>query len=66
MFISKLGFPELRGNHSLISKCRIKSYKIHDLHYVLDFKTLPVEFMFPLFLADLYRKYRNEIEMDEK
>ena len=65
MFISKLVCPQLRGNHSLTSKCRFKNHKIHDLHYVLDFKTVRVAFMFPLFPADLDKKYGNEIEMDE-
>ena len=28
-------------------------------------KPVPVAFLFPLFLADLDKKYRNEIEMDK-
>ena len=39
MFISKLGCPEIKGNHPLTSKCRFKNLKIHDLPYVLEFKT---------------------------
>ena len=39
MFISKSGSPESRGNHSLTSKCRFKNPKIHELHYLLEFKT---------------------------
>ena len=65
MFISKLESPESRGNHSLTSKCRFKNNKIHELHYILKLKTwrVPVAFFFPLFLADVDKKYRNEIEM---
>ena len=63
MFISKLEGPENRGNHSLTSKCRFRNNKIHELHYVLKLKTQPVAFLFPLFLADVDMKYRNEIEM---
>ena len=66
MFIFQLGCPESRVNHSLTSKCRFKNLKIQDLPYVLYFKPLPVAFMFPLFLADLDKKYKNEIEMDKK
>ena len=29
-------------------------------------KPVPVAFLFPLFLADLDKKYGNEIEMDKK
>ena len=39
MFISKFGSPESRGNHSLTSKCRSKTAKIHELRYVLEFRT---------------------------
>ena len=66
MFISKLGYPERRGNHSLTSKCRFKNIKIHDLPYILTSKPVPGAFVFPLFLVDLDKKYRNEIEMGEK
>ena len=68
MFISKLESPKSRVNHSLTSKCRFKNPKIHELCYVLKLKTrrLPVAFLFPLFLADLGKKYRNEIEMNKK
>ena len=34
-----IGGSERRGNHSLTSECRFKNPKIHDLPYVLDFKT---------------------------
>ena len=68
MLISKLESLESRGNHSLTSKCRFKNHKIHELYYVLKLKTrrVPVAFLFPLFLADLDKKYRNEIEMNKK
>ena len=39
MFISKLGCPEIGGNHPLTSKCRFKNAKIHELRYVMDLKT---------------------------
>ena len=66
MLISKLGCSERRGNQSLTSKSRFKNLKIQDLPYVLYFKPVPVAFMFPLFLVDLDKKYRNEIETDKK
>ena len=68
MFISKLESLESRGNHSLTSKCRFKNPNIHELCYVLKLKTrrVPVAFLFRLFLADLDKKYRNEIEMNKK
>ena len=63
MFISKLGFLGSRGNYSLTSKCRFKNPKIHELCYGLEFKTrASTVFLFPLFLADLDKKYRNEIK----
>ena len=65
MFISKLESPESRGNHSLTSKCIFRNPKIHELCYVLKLKPMPVAFLFPLFLADLHKKYRNEIEMNK-
>ena len=39
MFISKLKSPESRGNHSLTSKSRFKTAKIHEMRYVLEFRT---------------------------
>ena len=66
MFISKLGCPGRRGNHSLTSKCRFKNLKIHDRRYVLDWKTRGSLVLVSLFLADLDKKYRNEIEMNKK
>ena len=39
MFISKLGCPEMRGNHCLASKCRFKITTIHQLCYVLEYKS---------------------------
>ena len=68
MFISKVESPESRGNQSLTSRCKFKTAKIHELRYVLEFKTqrVPVAFFFPLFLADLDKKYTNEIEMNKK
>ena len=64
MFISKSGCTEHRGNHSLTSKCIFRNPKIHG--YVLELKHVPVAYLFLLFLADLDKKYRNEIEMDKK
>ena len=68
MFISKLESLESRGNQLLTSKCRFKTAKIHELCYVLEFKTrrVPVAFLFCLVLADLDKKYTNEIEMNKK
>ena len=68
MFISKSESLESRGNHSLTSKCRFKNNKIHDLCYLLKLKTrrVSVPFLFNIFLADLDKKYRNEIEMNKK
>ena len=68
MFISKLECPEIGRNHCLISKCRLKKPKIHERCYVLEYKNpvVPRASLFPLFLADLDKKYRNEIEMDKK
>ena len=66
MFISKLGFLGSRGNYSLTSKCRFKNPKIHEVCYGLEFKTrASTVFLFPLFLADLDKKYRNEIDIDK-
>ena len=62
MLSSKVGTPESRLKHSLTSKCRFKNLTIN----VVEFKSRAVAFMFPLFLADLDKKYGNEIEMDEK
>ena len=39
MFITRSECSERRGNHSLTPKRRFKNPKIHDLAYVLDFKT---------------------------
>ena len=63
MFISKLRCPEMGGNHSLTSKCRFKNPKIHELRYVLELKTPASPVLVSLFLVDLDKKYRNEIEM---
>ena len=65
VFFSNLGCPEHRGNHSLTSKCRIK--KLKSMTRVMSFagKPVPVPFLFPLFLADLDKKCRNEIEVDK-
>ena len=49
---SKLGCPECKKNNSLTSNCRFKSLKN---------PYLPVAFLFPLFLANLDKKYRNKI-----
>ena len=65
MFISKLESPESRGNHSLTSKCRFKNPQIHELCYVMEFKTRASSVLVSVFLADLDKNYRNEIEMDK-
>ena len=54
MFISNLGSPERRRNHSLTSKCIFKKLK-----------TRASCVLFPLFLADVDKQYRNEIEVDK-
>ena len=58
--------PECKGNHSLTSRCRLRKYKIYELRNAslssnLEVETQPVSvvFLFPLFLADLDKKYRN-------
>ena len=66
MFISKLGCPQGRGGHLLTSKCIFKNPKIHELPYVLKLKSRASCVLFPLFLADLDKKYRNETEMNKK
>ena len=66
MFISKLGCPERKENNSITSKFRFKTAKIHELCYVLELKPQPVAILFPLFLANLDKKYQNGIEMDKK
>ena len=65
MFISKLECPEHRGNHSLTSKCRLKNPKSMSCLTSLSSKAEPVASMFALFLVDLDKKYRNEIEKDK-
>ena len=66
MFISKLRCPERKEHNTLTSKCRFKTPKIHELCYVMEFKTVRVPFLFPLSLVDLDKEYRNEIEMGKK
>ena len=66
MFISNLGSPERRRNYSLTSKCIFKNPKIHELPHVLKLKTRASWVLVPLFLADLDKQYRNEIEADKK
>ena len=66
MFISKLESAESRENHSLTSKCRFKNLKIHELCYVMEFKTRASSVLVSLFLVDLDKKYRNEIEINKK
>ena len=63
MFISNLESPERRRNHSLTSKRIFKNPKIHELSYVLKLKTRASCVLFALFLADLDKQYRNEIEV---
>ena len=64
MFISKLRYPERKENNSLTSKCRLKNLKIHELNGIQDMVRVP--FLFLIFLTDIDKKYRNEIEMDKK
>ena len=66
MFISKLGGSERKGNHLLTPKRRFKSPKTHDLITCLTSKPVPVAFIFPLLLADLEKKYKNESEFDRE
>ena len=66
MFISNLWSLERRGNHCLTTKCRFKTPQIHQRCYVMSSKSVRVPFLFPLFLADLDKKYRKEIEMNKK
>ena len=66
MFISNLESPERRRNHSLTSTCIFKNPKIYELPYVLKLKSRASYVLFPLFLADLDKQYRNEIEVDKK
>ena len=63
MFISNLRSLERGGNNSLTSKSRLKNPKIHELRYVVEFKTHTRCVRVPLFLVDLDKKYRNEIEL---
>ena len=39
MFISKLGCPESKENHSLTCNCRFKNPEIHELRYIMELKT---------------------------
>ena len=64
MFISKIGCPESRGNHTLTSKCRFKNPKIDELHYSLEFK-IRTRCVRVSLMVDLDKKYRNKIEMDK-
>ena len=66
MFIFKLGCPERKENNSLPSKCRFKIPEIDELRYVLKLKTRASSFMFPLFVADLDKTYRNETKIGKK
>ena len=66
MIISKFGCPERTGYYSLASKCRFKDLKIHELDYILQFKTCASRVLFFLFLADLDKTYRNESEFDKE
>ena len=64
VFFSNLGCPERRGNHSLTSKCRFK--KLKSMTCVMSFtgRPVPFPFLFPLFLADVDKNYKNEIDME--
>ena len=66
MFICKLGCPKRRGNHSISSKCRFRNPKIHTLHYIIEFKIRTSGVFFPVFLADLEMKYKNEGEFNKE
>ena len=66
MFISKWGCSERRGNHSLTPKRRFKNLKTMTCLTFLTSKRVPVAFIFPVFLADLEKKYKNESEFDKE
>ena len=63
MFIVNLEIPGSRRNHSLTSKCRFRNLKIHDvLSPRVQACVSRVLNLFPLFLDDLDKKYKNEIK----
>ena len=67
MFIINLGSLERRRNTlALTSKVRFKNPKIHELRYVQELKTHASPLPVSLFLVDLDKNYRNEVEMDKK
>ena len=47
-------------------KCRFKTLKSMTCLTSFSSKHMQVPFMFPSFLADLDKKYKNEIEIGEK
>ena len=68
MFISNLQCPERGGNRSSLTFKCIDSKTLKSMNFVTSWSTKPMPraFLFPLFLADLDKKYRNEIQMDNK
>ena len=64
MFISKLG-----GSEEItpwLPSADSETLKSMNCLMSLKSKAVPVAFMFPLFLADLDKKYKTEIEKDKK
>ena len=68
MFIARLGCPERKGNHSLIFKMQINPKILKSTSCVTssNSKPVPVAFLFPLLLADIDKKYRDEREFDKE
>ena len=66
MFISKLGCPQYRGNHSRSSTAESKTLKSMTYLTSWSSKVVPVAFKFPLFWVDLDKKYKIQIEKDKK
>ena len=65
MFIFNPGSPESRGNHSLVQIQKPWNH-LTCVNYSSRSKLAHDAFMFHLSLADLNKKYRNEIEIDKK
>ena len=67
MFISKLRYPERKENNSLTSRVQIQNSR--NPWTVLRNgvqEAVRVPFLFLIFLTDINKKYRNEIEMDKR
>ena len=45
---------------------QLQIQNIKSMYSWLSSKPVPVAFLFPLFLADVDKNYRNEIEIDKK